>query len=155
MNPALIVWIVLFVACIILESISMQLFSVWFALGALGAIIANLVHAEVWAQILVFTVVSAASLIATRPLVKRMQSKDKRHATNADRYLEQSALVIEEIDNAKATGQVQVLGSIWTARSIDGSKIPEGSTVRVAALEGVKLMVTAQAPPAPSATTGS
>ena len=50
-------------------------------------------------------------------------------------------MVTDAIDNSLAKGQVKVLGSVWTARSADGSAIAEGARVRVEAIDGVKLIV--------------
>ncbi|MCL2195786.1 MAG: NfeD family protein [Oscillospiraceae bacterium] len=134
-----IVWLVLFVASIILEAVSFQLFSIWFALGALVALIGSLFGIHVAWQIAIFIVVSGAALGATRPLVRKMQRKQE--PTNADRYIDQPGVVLEAIDNIKGTGQVKVLGQVWTARTKDGTDIAEGATVRTVAIEGVKLFV--------------
>ena len=134
------IWLVLFVASLILEAISMQLFSMWFAVGALAALIASGLHVPWWLQIILFVCVTAVSLAATRPLVKRLQRRVQ--PTNADRYVGKTAVVIQEIDNVNAKGQVKVEGQVWTARSADGQVIPEGATVRTAAIQGVKMIVT-------------
>lgn len=54
--------------------------------GRLAALIAALLGAGVLAQVVVFAVVSAVALAATRPLVRRM-THGKAVATNADRVL--------------------------------------------------------------------
>ena len=51
------------------------------------------------------------------------------------------AVVTQAIDNLKGEGQVNVSGSIWTARSMDQTVIPKGASVLVDAIEGVKLIV--------------
>ena len=72
-----IVWLVMLVAALVLEGLSMQLFSLWFAVGALAALLSCVFTAPdwAWAQIPVFILVTAAGLIASRPLVKRLQKK--------------------------------------------------------------------------------
>ncbi|MCL2531880.1 MAG: NfeD family protein [Oscillospiraceae bacterium] len=139
MNNMWVIWLVLFIASIILEAISFQLFSIWFALGAVVALVASLLGAPIWLQILLFIVVSGAALGATRPLVRKIQRKQE--PTNADRYVDQAGVVLEKIDNVKGTGQVKVLGQVWTARTKDGSEIAKGASVRTIAIEGVKLYV--------------
>ena len=47
----------------------------------------------------------------------------------------------EVIDNDDSTGAVYVDGKTWTARSTDGEVIPVGEQVRIAGMEGVKLLV--------------
>ena len=80
------------------------------------------------------------ALVITRPLVKKYIRPKKEH-TNADRVLNQTGIVVEEIDNVKATGQVKVDGKIWTARSADGTVIPYDSIVKTEKISGVKLIV--------------
>ena len=124
----------------VLEGLTVQLVSVWFAIGGLAACITSLFTDSIPIQAVVFVVVTAIALVVTRPLVKKLRKK-KAEPTNADRYLGKTAVVVERIDNENATGLVKVDNQKWTARSVDGSPIEEGLTVTVAAIEGVKLMV--------------
>ena len=90
--------------------------------------------------------VSVVVLLATKPLVKKYL-RPRIQATNADRCVGRTGVVLEDIDNLAATGQVRVCGSVWSARSTDGAPIAAGTTVVVDRIEGVKLMVrTAKAP---------
>jgi len=140
MGTAWIVWLVLFVGALVLESLSMQLFSVWFAAGALVSLVASLLHAQVWLQIVLFLAVTVGSLIATRPLVRRLQTK-KMEPTNADRFVGKPALVLEDIDNVKGTGLIKVSGQEWTARTVDGGPIPAGEAVETVSIQGAKMLV--------------
>ena len=134
------VWLAVILLAAVIEMATVQLVSVWFAAGALTALIACLADAPLIVQVLVFGVVSAAALAAMRPLAVRKLAVRKTR-TNADRYLGKIALVTVEIDNTVGTGQANVLGSIWTARSADGSVIPAGRRVVVESIDGVKLIV--------------
>ncbi len=140
MKTTLIMWIVLLVAFIIAEAATAQLVTIWFAAGALAALIADVLHASVLVQWIVFVSVSAVALIATRPLVKKFK-KVPYQATNADRIIGQTAIVTEDIDNLAAKGRVQAGGMSWSARSESGEKIQSGETVTVERIDGVKLIV--------------
>ena len=133
-------WLIFTVVTAVLEGLTVQLVSVWFAIGGLAACITSLFTDSIPIQAVVFVVVTAIALVVTRPLVKKLRKK-KAEPTNADRYLGKTAVVVERIDNENATGLVKVDNQKWTARSVDGSPIEEGLTVTVAAIEGVKLMV--------------
>ena len=88
-----------------------------------------------------FIIVSAATLVFTRPFVKRYVNS-RSVATNADRSIGRIAVVTERIDNLAATGAVQLDGVVWTARSTDDAVIIEsGERVTVRAIAGVKLIV--------------
>ena len=94
----------------------------------------------VWLQGMLFVAVSVVALLATKPLVKKYL-RPRMQATNADRCVGRTGVVLEDIDNLAATGQVRVCGSVWSARSTDGAPIAAGTTVVVDRIEGVKLMV--------------
>lgn len=133
-------WLIALVVFAVVEAATAGLVCIWFAVGALAALLAGLFGAGIVAQVVVFAVVSAAALAATRPLVRRMTA-GKAVATNADRVLGASAKVTETIDNENSRGAVYVDGKTWTARSADGSVIHAGERVEVTAMEGVKLFV--------------
>lgn len=134
-----IIWLALMVACLVLEALSLQLFSIWFALGALVALLADLFGAGIRLQIVLFLAVTVITLLATRPLTKRLRGK--KEPTNADRYVGKTAVVLEEIDNTKGVGQIKVEGQIWSARTADGAIVPAGGTVTTLEIQGAKLIV--------------
>ncbi|MBR6951070.1 MAG: NfeD family protein [Oscillospiraceae bacterium] len=141
-QPGLILWLAALVFFLIIEGATAQLVSIWFVIGAAAALVVSLLHGPMWLQIAVFVVVSAAALILTRPIVRRLTA-GRVHPTNADRILGAECLVTEAIDNLAGTGAVAVDGKTWTARSADGSDIPEGTLVTVLSIEGVKAIVSA------------
>lgn len=135
-----IIWIILLVVFLIVEALTAQLTTIWFAAGSLAAIVADLFNAPVVAQFLIFLAVSFVLLISTRKLAKKL-SNGEHNRTNADRAIGQEGVVTEEIDNLNAKGLVSLDGSVWTARSSDGSIVPKGETVTAVRIEGVKLIV--------------
>lgn len=139
----MIFWIVLLVVLIIVEAVTAQLVTIWFAAGAAAALIAELCGLEQWLQWVIFIAVSAIALIATRPLVRKVTKKAVQ-PTNADRCIGQTAVVTEDIDNIEGRGQVHVNGITWTARSSDGTVFKKDERVTVEKIEGVKLIVKAQ-----------
>lgn len=139
-NATTVCWIVLLIIFAVAEAVTVQLVSVWFAVGALAGLIANLCGANVTLQIVIFISVSIICFVATRPLVKKFTA-NRIEKTNADRCIGDTAVVVEEINNVEASGQVKVNGNIWTARSLDNSVIPVNARVTVEKIEGVKLIV--------------
>lgn len=136
----LFVWIGLMVAFTVIEAVTVQLVTIWFAVGSLAALIANIAGANIVVQWVVFVVVAAACLLVTRPLVKKVVNA-KVQPTNADRCIGQTGIVTEEINNAFGTGLVNVKGAVWTARSQSGERIAKGESVTIQSIEGVKVMV--------------
>ena len=135
-----VVWLILLVVFVIVEALTVGLASVWFAAGALVALLSTYFTDNIWLQIFLFVAVSAVALFALRPLAKKYVTP-KQVATNADRVIGRDAVVTEDIDNLTATGAVKIFGVLWTARSADGSPIPAGETVTVREIDGVKLVV--------------
>ena len=133
-------WLVAMIAFFVVEAATVNLLTLWFAFGALAALITSLLGGELWLQIVVFIVVTVITLIPTRKLAKKYFSKNHQ-ATNSDIVIGKDCIVVEEIDNLLSTGAVKCLGKEWTARSEDGRKIATGETVTAVAIEGVKLIV--------------
>ena len=135
------VWLCAMVALLIIEALVPGLVSIWFALGALAALISSLLGAPLWLQVVWFFLVSIVSLLLTRPLARRyVNSRAVR--TNADMAIGQDCVVTEAIDNVRGTGAVSVGGKIWTARMVtpDGHA-EKGTVLRAVRIEGVKLIV--------------
>ena len=136
-----VVWLVILVALVVIELLTMGLTTVWFAGGALVATLASLLHLPVILQIILFLVVSALLLYFTRPIAVKYFNKD-RVRTNAESLVGRQAIVISEIDNLQGIGQVNVGGMEWSARTkADGTVLPVGTVVIVLAIDGVKLIV--------------
>ena len=140
-------WIIAMVVFLVIEAVTVGIVSVWFAIGALFAMVTAMLGANLWVQITVFLVVSAIALYFTRPLVKKFVN-NKVEPTNADMLIGKECRVVETIDNLSCTGAVYVDGKTWTARTVDEEIIPEGQLVKAERIEGVKLIVSKIAPEA-------
>ena len=134
------IWIIVFAVMLIIEGLAPGLVSVWFAAGALVAFVLNLCGVDLIWQIIAFIFSSAGFVALIRPWAKRF-IHDRKTATNADAFLRQEGIVIQDIDTIKGTGQVKIKGQVWTARSVDNSSIPVGTLVRSVRIEGAKLIV--------------
>lgn len=135
-------WLGAMVLLLVLEAATVGLVSIWFAAGSLAGLIVSFFTPNIWIQITCFLIVSFVALIAVRPLAVRYLVP-RRQATNADRVIGCEGVVLQEIDNLSAQGQVRVNGAVWTARSSDEQRVlPVDARVRVDRIEGVKLIVT-------------
>ena len=140
MNIYALVWLGLMVLFLIIEAETVCLLTVWFACGALAAMVISLFALPLWLQIGVFFAVSAAMLALLRPMVKK-HFTPKLTKTNVDAVLGKQAVVITDIDNVAATGQIKLNGLEWTARSTDGTTIAAGTQVKVDRIQGVTAYV--------------
>ena len=134
------IWLGVILFALIVEGITAQLVSIWFVPGGLAGLIAGFCGAGEWIQVLIGAVVTLVCLIATRPLVNRIM-RFRKEETNSGRLIGEEGVVVQEIQNLDAVGQVKIQGNVWSARSENGQAIPENSRVTVVRIEGVKLIV--------------
>ena len=135
-----IIWLVLMVIFLVLEAVTVVTVSLWFAVGALVAMLVSLIGLELWVQIVLFFIVSAVLLACLRPMVQR-HFNPKLSRTNVDALIGSKGYVTADIDNISAAGQVKLGSMEWTARSANGLPIAAGAQVKVAYIEGVKAYV--------------
>ena len=133
-------WLVVLIACLVIETVTTQLVTLWFAAGSIGALLAANAGLGWAGQLGIFLVLSFVLLLLLRPLLRSVL-RPRQDKTNADRILGQKAVVIQAIDNRNGTGQIRLMGQVWTARSIQNEEIAEGETVVVREISGVKAMV--------------
>lgn len=136
-------WLGAMVAFALIEALTAQLVSIWFAGGAVAAFIAAMLGAQKQTQWIVFIAVSALLLIFTKPIVKKVMNRPPEK-TNIDAQLGKTTVVTRTINNISETGEVKLNGVSWVARSVDREPIAEGETVIVEKIEGVKLIVKKQ-----------
>ena len=133
-------WLIALVVFLMVEASTVTMVSLWFAVGALAALVVSLFAGTGW-QIAAGLVVSSTALTALRPLVRKY-IKPRITNTNVDAVIGSQGYVTSAIDNLTATGKVKLGAMEWTARSTDGSPIPTGTLVKVDRIEGVKAFVT-------------
>ena len=130
-------WMIIFIGLIVLELMTVNLITIWFAIGALASFILSFwVEEFVW-QMVLFVVVSLISLLLTKKFVKKVRGREIE-ATNLDRVIGKIGIVTEEITKYQA-GEVKVDGKKWTA--VSTKKINVGSKVEILSIDGVKLNV--------------
>lgn len=135
-----VLWLILCIALFILEACTATLVCIWFAIGAVAAFIASLFNLNTWLCISIFIVVSLVSLILTRKYAVKF-IKAKKTATNADSLIGKPAIVTQEIDEVKASGEVMVKGQVWRATTRVGEVIKKGELVEVVSINGATLTV--------------
>jgi membrane protein implicated in regulation of membrane protease activity len=138
--PYYIAWLVLAVILAIIELLSLNLTTIWFALAALISFFVALTGLSTMVQIVVFLITSILLLIFTKPFVQKYL-KVGSEKTNIDSLIGKEALVKEDINNIEAQGLAYINGQTWTARNIVDQVVPAGTIVIVEKIEGVKLII--------------
>ena len=142
MNTLLIIWVVLFAVFVVFEAVTVQLVSIWFAIGCIGGIVANLCGASTVLQIAVVVIFSIICLIITKHLAKKLKKNKTDSKTNADLLIGKEAILLEDVDNVRETGYIKVNGVEWNVKSFEDKLIiPKGTKVEVKNIVGSKLIV--------------
>jgi membrane protein implicated in regulation of membrane protease activity len=137
-------WLIAVAVLLLIEILTLGLTTVWFAGGALIAFFLSLAHGSFYLQMAAFILVSFLLLLFTRPVALKYFNKN-RAKTNVDALIGTEGIVLEEINNAKRTGRVDVNGQEWSARQVlqkeQQDNIPVGTSVIIMEVAGVKLLV--------------
>lgn len=114
----------------------------WLGIGALLAMIVSFFTSNLIIQSVVFLVCSTILIFFTKPFIKNFVDKEDKFKTNYDAIINKTGVVTVEIDKIESTGQIKVLGQLWSASTDGNIKIPVGTKVEVLSVSGVKAIVT-------------
>ncbi len=134
-----IIWAIVIIITVLVEVMTVTLVSIWFALGAMAALLALFLGANETIQVVVFGIVSLIALLSSRPLSKKIL-KGNITRTNVDRIIGKHALITKTIDCDHA-GECKVMGEIWRATSLSNETIEAGQYGEVVAIEGVHVVL--------------
>lgn len=145
MSVHALVWLGIGVAAAIVEGLTAQLVSIWFAVGAAVTAFYALTGVSLTYQLVMFVLVSALTLVCMRTLLKK-KMKFWKEPTNADRMIGQIAVILSQNETDSATGRAMVQGLDWSVRSAAGEPLVKGDKQIVRAIEGVTLILEPQRP---------
>jgi len=136
-----VIWLSLFVSALVIEAIGTDLVSIWFAAGALVSLILSLIPGvSWWIELIVFIVISMATLCCFRPLVHKYMRRDLINS-NIDEMKGKKGVMVAKIDMLHH-GECKINDVTWTAIGANEKDvIPVGSVVEVLAVSGNKLIV--------------
>ena len=138
------IWASVFVLSIILEAQTAEMVAIWFLPGALVALVLAMCGVDLWIQLVVFFISSAALLVLAKTwLKKKIRRLTNNEKTDTELLIGRLVKVVEDIDNLNERGAVKINGQVWTARmDSDGVIAGEGEFVKVVSISGVKLICT-------------
>ncbi|MCI8634739.1 MAG: NfeD family protein [Eubacterium sp.] len=135
------IWLGIMILLLIIEAITVGLTTIWFAAGALVALIASMLGAGITVQALLFFAVSLILLFFTRPIAVRYINPQKIR-TNYEDTIDKTVKITRCVNNKNSTGTAVLNGLEWTVRMQDDNIVlQEGALARVVAVEGVKLIL--------------
>lgn len=130
-------WLIIFIVLIITELLTINLVTIWFAFGALLALVVEVSFSNIVLDTITFVITSFLLIILTKPIISRLKVK-KIEATNLDMVINKIGIVTEDIKQDKI-GEVKVLGKRWSAYS--STEIKKNEKVKILSIDGVKLKV--------------
>lgn len=132
-------WIVVAVVMALIEALSLGMFTMWFVIGAIAALVAQLLGFGAVVQIVVFLVVSVVLLVALRPYALKHRNRGEAAEPSV---IGQSARVIIDIPADGTPGRVETADRMtWAALSATGEAIEFGARVHIVGQESIKLLV--------------
>lgn len=135
----ILIWFVVIIIAAFIEINTMDLTSVWFAIGALVAFILAIIDFIIPIQILAFLLISIILLISVKPIAKNYL-KSNVVSTNADRLVGKVAICTKEIRPGER-GEVRIEGQFWSAITEEKDVVMVDERVEILAIEGNKLIV--------------
>lgn len=132
-------WLLAAVVFGVIESVTMGLITIWFAGGALAALVASILKVPIPVQIVIFLIVSIVLMVGTRKIfIEKLRTGNEK--TNVEALIGRIGTAKTDIDSF-ATGTVNLSGQEWSAICSENEKISAGKKVKVERIEGVKLIV--------------
>lgn len=125
-----VLWVIVAAAFAVAEIFTATLFLIMFSAGALAAAAAAALGAPVPLQAGVFVAVSALTVAAIRPTLRRHLNRPGPVGIGAETMQGAAAVVVEQVDAER--GMVKIAGELWQARSLEDSvTYPPGERVRI------------------------
>ncbi|MDD7316278.1 MAG: NfeD family protein [Bacillales bacterium] len=135
------IWLGVFVIALIVEGVTTSVVSIWFALAAIVSLIVSFIpNVAWWVQLIIFLVISVATLFALRPVVSKYMKTNKVD-TNVDEMVGKKGKMVKRYDEL-SHGEVKINDVIWTAiNTNENEPIEEGEIVTVKSIIGNKVIV--------------
>lgn len=133
------VWVAITVICIVIETMTFALTTIWFAISAFVMVFLASSPIPFPVQLLIFVALSMILLIFTRPVLQKKLDQ-KKIATNYERIIGQIAVVTKKI-TALDKGAIKINGMEWTAAIKEDNVLEEGSKCVIEEIAGVTAFV--------------
>lgn len=140
-NWAWIGWLVLIALFLVIEMLTLDFTFLMLSFGSAIGLVTDLVGLPVWAQVIVAAAAAAAFILFLRPpLLRRLHRGEDPTKSNVDALIELRGIALQDV--TQISGQVKLSnGDTWTARSLSGIAIPQGSPVAISAINGATAIV--------------
>jgi len=135
----LVIWSAIFAIALVIEFLSYDLVSLWFAPAAIPGMIMAPLGVGIYWQIPVFVVLSITMILAFRPLLKKSLIKETVQTDiTSSNFGTKTRLTSNTLDGLAT---ISVNDVTWTAQIIDGADLKEGTLVEITGSKSNKFIV--------------
>ena len=134
------IWVAVIAVSLIIEFLTMEMVSLWTAIGGILALILSALNVGFEIQLIVFFGVSIILLLSLRKLAIKYLLKNDSQKVGTDRIIGTKTKLLSEItpDNS---GTIKVNGVVWSATTNDGEPLAENTVVEIVEIRGNKIIV--------------
>jgi membrane protein implicated in regulation of membrane protease activity len=138
---AAVIWLIIALGLAGTEALTGDMFLLMLGGGALAAAGSSwLLDLPIWADGVVFLVMSVLLVSLVRPILRRRLTPPQSLSTGIEALEGKRALVLDRV--ARDEGQVKVDGQVWTARPLnEGDEFEPGEQVTVMRIDGATAVV--------------
>ena len=135
------IWTAILIIAVVFEMMTPQLVSIWFAAGAVIALVLSAFGLPIWVQVLVFAVSSLTLLLIIKPIINKKAKQDSEGVTVAAESLVGEEAVVTKDILADGVGEIKERYEHYSAVSLDNEPIMQGEKVVIVELRGNKVVV--------------
>lgn len=134
-------WLVLIALFLVIEMMTLDFTFLMLSFGSVLGLVADLVGLPIWAQVIIGAAAAALFIFFLRPpLLHRLRRGEDPTKSNVAALIDLRGTALQDITGI--SGQVKLSnGDTWTARSLDGAPIIQGSRVAVTEISGATAIV--------------
>jgi len=134
-------WLVLIALFLVIEMMTLDFTFLMLSFGSVLGLVSDLVGLPIWAQVIIAAAAAALFIFFLRPpLLHRLRRGEDPTKSNVAALIDLRGTALQDITGV--SGQVKLSnGDTWTARSLDGTPIIQGSRVAVAEISGATAIV--------------
>ena len=136
------IWLGVIVVAAVIELMTFDLTSIWFAISGVVALVLSAIDGISWdIQLIVFIVLSAVLIVAIRPIAKKFLFRHMNDKTNAASIVGKKVAMLSTASFG-VLGSVKIADVVWSAIPTDETEtIEEGTIVEIVEIRGNKLVV--------------
>ena len=134
----MIFWVVVALGALAIDIATSSFMFIWFAIGAIVAVIAVVFNAPIVVQAIIFIAVSSVFMAVGYPIVKKTIKKTvNKTLTMEEAYIGREFTITKDVD---VKANIKFEGIYWTVKNV-GKPLKEGDLVQIIGIEGNKLLI--------------